>query len=98
MRRGQAPERDARSERLAEQARREKAALVDLDRAATRLAAAERRRAELVADADAIVAEASRAHQQAVAYFARHADAERAAYLLGLDARELRRIAKATMS
>ena len=79
MARGHAAEREARSERLAEQARREKAALVDLDRAAARLAAAEHRRAEVVAQADAVVAAAAEAHQQALAHFARHAGAERAA-------------------
>jgi hypothetical protein len=88
------PERHARSERLAEQARRERAALIDLDRATARLAAAQHRHAEAVADADAVVAAAIEAHQQALAHFARHAGAERAAYLLGLDARELARISK----
>ena len=95
---GHAPEREARSERLAEQARRERAALVDLDRASARLAAAEHRRAEMIAQADAVVAAAAEAHQHALAHFAEHAGAERAAYLLGQDARELRRIVKVTRS
>jgi hypothetical protein len=93
-----APEREARSERLAEQARRERAALVDLDRASARLAAAEQRRAEMIAQADAVVAAAAEAQQHALAQFAQHAGAERAAYLLGQDARELRRIVKVTRS
>lgn len=93
---GQSPECKARSERLAEQARREKAALVELDRAAARLAAAERRRSEVVAQADTLIAAAIEAHQQALGHFVRHAGAGRAAFLLGLDARDLRRIGKAT--
>jgi hypothetical protein len=98
MSKGRTPEREARSERLAEQARREKSALLDLDRAAARLAAAEQRRTEAVAEADAMVATAVDAHQRALAHFARHAGSERAAYLLGLNARELGRIVKATRS
>ncbi len=98
MAKGHTPEREARSERMAEQARREKSALLDLDRAAARLASAEHRRAEVVAQADTVVAAATEAHQQALAHFARHAGAERAGFLLGLDAQELRRIAKATGS
>jgi hypothetical protein len=95
---GDALEREARCERLAEQARRERAALVDLDRATARLAAAEHRRTEMIAQADTVVAAAAEAHQHALAYFAQHAGAERAAYLLGQDARELRRIVKVARS
>jgi hypothetical protein len=98
MARGQTPESEARSERLAEQARREKTALLELDRAAARLAAAEHRRAELVAEADVVVAAAVEAHQRALVHFVRNAGAERAAYLLGLDVRDLRRTTKATKS
>lgn len=98
MRRGHTPEIEARSERLAEQARLERSALLDLDRATARLAAAEQRRAETITQADALVAEAVETHKKALAHFTRHAGPERAAYLLGLDARELRRIAKATQS
>jgi hypothetical protein len=98
MTKGQALEREARSSRLAEQARREKAALIELDRAAARLTTAEQRRAEMVSQADAVLAAAIEAHQQALVHFARHAGTERAAYLLGLDARELRRVGKATKS
>jgi hypothetical protein len=96
MVKGQSPECRARSERLTEQARREKAALAELDRAAARLAGAERRRSDLVAQADTLVATAIEAHQQALGHFVRHAGAERAAFLLGLDVRDLRRIAKVT--
>lgn len=98
MTKGPAPDREARSQRLAEQTRREKAALLDLDRAAARLAAAQHRRAEVVAEADHLVAAAIEAHEQALAHFAQHAGAERAAYLLGLEARELRRIARVIRS
>jgi hypothetical protein len=98
MSRVNAPEKEARSQRLAEQVRREKTALLALDRAAAHLASAEQRRAEVVAEADIVLAAAVEVHQQALAHFARHAGIERAAYLLGLDPRELRRLAKTAKS
>jgi hypothetical protein len=52
----------------------------------------------MIAQADAVVAAAAEAHRHALANFAQHAGAERAAYLLGQDVRELRRIVKVTRS
>jgi hypothetical protein len=52
----------------------------------------------MIAQADAVVAAAAEAYQHALAHFAQHAGAERAAYLLGQDARQLRRIVKVTRS
>jgi hypothetical protein len=90
------PKREARKKRIAEQAQLEKAALTELDRAARRLAAAEARRDETVAEAEVAVAAARDEHDRALAVFARHAGPERASRLLGLYERDLRRLAKET--
>ena len=76
-------EAEARAGRIAEQARRERAALSELDRAAARLGAAEE-----------LLAEAAETHRRALATYAKDAGAERAAQVLGRDARELRRLVK----
>jgi hypothetical protein len=85
-------DQQARSDRIAEQVRREKDALSALDRAAGRLAAAETRRDEIVAQAESTVAEARDAYSRALAGYARQAGADRAAFMLDLDERELRRL------
>jgi hypothetical protein len=79
---------------MAEQARLEKVALAELDRAATRLENATEHRRNVVTQAEAAVADAQRAHEQALAVYARCAGVERAARLLGVEERELRRLAK----
>lgn len=95
MERPAAPgELEARRQRMAEHARRERAALNAVDRAAARLVDAEGQRSSMLAKAEAVVAEATHAHRQALAAYARFAGPERAAYCLDLDARELRRLAK----
>ncbi|HZT66201.1 MAG TPA: hypothetical protein VFA11_10475 [Acidimicrobiales bacterium] len=76
-------EAEARAARIAEQARRERAALAELDRAAARLASAEQ-----------VLAEAQEAHRRALATYARDTGAERAARVLGLRVHELRRLVK----
>lgn len=85
---------EGRRDRLVEQARIEKAALVELDRAATRLETATEHHSNVVAQAAAAVTEAQKAHEHALASYARCAGIERAARFLGLDERELRRLVK----
>jgi hypothetical protein len=85
---------EGRRDRIEEQARLEKAALVELDRAATRLETATERHSNLVAQAAAAITEARRAHEHALASYARCAGLERAARFLELDERELRRLVR----
>ena len=85
---------DGRRKRIVEQARLEKAALADLDRAETRLETATEHYGKAVAQAEAAVTEARRAHEHALALFVRCAGLERAARFLGFDERELRRLVK----
>ena len=85
---------EGRRDRLVEQARIEKAALVELDRAATRLQTATEHHSGVVAQAAAAVTGARKAHEHALASYARCAGIERAARFLGLDERELRRLVK----
>ena len=85
---------NGRRERMAEQARLERSALVELDRAAARLEGAIKHRDRVVAQVEAAVAEARKAHGRALASYARCAGPERAARLLGLEERELRRVAR----
>lgn len=81
-----------RSERMAEQARQEKAAIHTLDRATTCLAAAQARHHDLLTQAKAAVEAAERARREALAAYARCASPERAAFHLGLEPRHLRRL------
>ncbi len=83
-----------RKERMAEHARQERSALAELDRAATRLEAAIKHRNRTVAEAEEAVVEARQAHERALGSYARCAGHERAARFLGLEERELRRLAK----
>ena len=83
-----------RKERMAEQARQERSALAELDRASTRLEAAITHRDQTVVQAEAAVAGARQAHERALASYVLCAGHERAARLLGLEERELRRLAK----
>ena len=85
---------EGRRDRIVEQARLEKTALVELDRAATRLGTATEHHSNVVAQAAAAVTEARKAHEHALASYARCAGLERAARFLGLDERELRRLVK----
>jgi hypothetical protein len=85
---------EGRRDRLVEQARIEKAALVELDRAATRLETATEHHSNVVAQAAAAVTEAQKAHEHALASYVRCAGIARVARFLGLDERELRRLVK----
>ena len=85
---------EGRRDRLVEQARIEKAALVELDRAATRLETATEHHCNVVAQAAAAVTEAQKAHEHALASYVRCAGIARVARFLGLDERELRRLVK----
>jgi|GEM_PF-3615296 len=93
MPRPRSAETDGRRARLMEQARREKKALTHLDQAAARLAAAQRHRDEVLAEAEATVTEAERAHTEAMAAYASCATPQRAAFLLEVD-RDLRRLVR----
>ena len=86
----------ARKARVADLARREKAALAALDRAGVRLAGARARRDAVVARAAEAVAGAEADRDAALGAYARLAGAERAAVTLGEDVRELRRLARET--
>ena len=79
---------------MAEEARVEKVALLELDRAAAKLEKATAYRQEVVAQAEAAVSDALQAHERALAAYARCAGFERAARLLGMEERDLRRLAK----
>ena len=83
-----------RRERMAEQERKERSALVELDRAAARLDSVIKHRDRAVAQAETALAGARQAHDRALASYARCAGLDRAARLLGLEERELRRLVK----
>lgn len=85
---------EGRIDRIAKQARLEKAALVELDRAATRPQTATEHHGNVVAQAEAAVTEARKGHEHALASYARCAGIERAARFLGIDERELRQLVK----